>query len=1016
VADSSGVPLSGAAGQRRVLAFLSLLAAAGHGGLSREKLAALLWPEADTERARHSVTQVLYASRRALRIDDLFEVGSDIRLNEARLVSDVQELEAALEAGELERAVSLYHGPFLDGFFVSGSAEFEQWSSTQRGRFEDRVVNALGQLASRAAQGEDLGGEIEWRKKLAGLRPLDSAAAAGLMMALARAGDRAGAIRHGEVHGYLLREEIGIEPDAAVTELAERLRGATDWSGGGVAGPVDERPSTRIVPARELDTTEVLPPAAVAGQAHASEIGPIPDSAEALVASVSFPGEPGVVSAPQPQERVGWRTPDPLRRLFSVLAHHRLSVGMGALLLGVAAVYLSSSRRQPPPASPPADARLRQTVVVAPFRVAGASAALAYLREGVVELLSTRLADDSISRSVDAGAVLSAWRKSGLERDVDLPRDSVVRLAASLGAARVVIGSVVGSRSHAILSASVVAVPSNTVAGTATVEGPADSLTTLVDRLAARLLVQAAGEDGALAEQTTASLPALRAFLAGQAAYRENDYDTALPSYRRALKLDSTFALAALQLVRSSDRLQRDDDRAWALALAWSARDALSERDRALLFALTGPRFPAPSTVAEQLAAWERPARLTPDRAESWFELGARLFYDGAIIGLPDAPARAATALRRALEIDSGYTPVRRLLVQLAVGDAAEAATGGLPAPAALRDSTGQLAPFVRWRVAAARGDEAMLRRLRATMPRLGRANLRAIVQASQFDATALPDARRASGLLWARAVRLVDQLDAAEAAYALGLNEGHLRETASASDKIAELQPGSRAPLRLRVLDALYGDGAQLAGELAAQRLARGITISPAGLFVLQPGQDDDACVLAQWRLSNGDTTGAASFAQALRDVRGATPARLVTTPPGLCAILLEASLAVAAGWPDARAVLARLDSLALTPATSGDAIAYAPILIARLHDRLGDAAAARSAVRRRAYMVGWPRYLATALRDEGRYAAAAGEPAAARFAYERYLVLRARPDSALAGEVQRVRLALAGLPRLPQ
>ena len=60
---------------------------------------------------------------------------------------------------------------------------------------------------------------------------------------------------------------------------------------------------------------------------------------------------------------------------------------------------------------------------------------------------------------------------------------------------------------------------------------------------------------------------------------------------------------------------------------------------------------------------------------------------------------------------------------------------------------------------------------------------------------------------------------------------------------------------------------------------------------------------------------------------------------------------------------------------------------------------------------MVGWPRYLATALRDEARYASRAGDRAGAQSAYARYLVLRADADSVLAADVQRARLALDSL-----
>ena len=36
--------------------------------------------------------------------------------------------EDAIAAGELERAIGLYTGPFLDGFHLPGASGFEQWA------------------------------------------------------------------------------------------------------------------------------------------------------------------------------------------------------------------------------------------------------------------------------------------------------------------------------------------------------------------------------------------------------------------------------------------------------------------------------------------------------------------------------------------------------------------------------------------------------------------------------------------------------------------------------------------------------------------------------------------------------------------------------------------------------------------------------------------------------------------------------------------------------------------------
>jgi hypothetical protein len=206
--------------------------------------------------------------------------------------------------------------------------------------------------------------------------------------------------------------------------------------------------------------------------------------------------------------------------------------------------------------------------------------------------------------------------------------------------------------------------------------------------------------------------------------------------------------------------------------------------------------------------------------------------------------------------------------------------------------------------------------------------------------------------------------------------------------------------------LDRLYAEGDSAAADAAARELAS-VTGTAAASSTTSSGiWLADICVLAQWRLAHGDTAGVRAAVAALagaRDVAG--PPLLVSTAPNVCSLLLDASLAVATSAPDARARLARLDSMVFTTQVAGDAIAYAPLLLARLHQRVGDASGALQAVRKRAYMSGWPRYLATSVREEGRLAAATGDSTAARAAYARYLAMRNDADPSLATDLDEAR-----------
>jgi len=67
-------------------------------------------------------------------------------------------------------------------------------------------------------------------------------------------------------------------------------------------------------------------------------------------------------------------------------------------------------------------------------------------------------------------------------------------------------------------------------------------------------------------------------------------------------------------------------------------------------------------------------------------------------------------------------------------------------------------------------------------------------------------------------------------------------------------------------------------------------------------------------------------------------------------------------------------------------------------LFQELNDRPSALVAFRRRSYMMGWPRYLATARREEAELAASMGDTAIARASLARYLALRRNPEPQLA------------------
>lgn len=216
--------IGGAAAQRRPVALLALLSVAGLRGMSRDKIMAYLWPETPADRATHRLTQVLYSLRRQLQTNDLFLGTADLRLNPEVIATDLADFHQALADQCPDRAVAVYSGPFLDGFFVNRAAEFEQWVEQERGELDRGYRTALDALVQRAMETQDHVAAVHWCGRLTQADPSNAQVALRYMDALVRAGDRVGAIRFARSHASRLRQEFDLQPDPTVVAALERLR------------------------------------------------------------------------------------------------------------------------------------------------------------------------------------------------------------------------------------------------------------------------------------------------------------------------------------------------------------------------------------------------------------------------------------------------------------------------------------------------------------------------------------------------------------------------------------------------------------------------------------------------------------------------------------------------------------------------------------------------------------------------------------------------------------------------
>lgn len=541
------------ANQRRRIAVLAVVAAAAPGGVTRERLLFLLWPDADDDKGRHALNQIVYNLRRELGTSPIDGV-SELSLLPDVMSADLLDFRAAIARGDHATAAELYVGPFLDGFFVPGAGEFERWAEDERVRTMRQAITSIDKLVAAADAARDPEVQVRWTRRLVELDPLSARRALAHMRALESEGDRDAAIAYGRRYDVLARAD-GDDVDPAVAVEVERLRTMpTLMPPMGAAEPMVARaaePTMAPEPERAVS-------AEIAACEQAPDEAPIDER----------------VNAATPQFTAAPVTTRPKRRWWLPAA-----IVIGLMFAGVT-VWQRGQRHALPLSA-------GDRMLIADVQLPAADTASA---RGLAFALQSALQQSARVQLVSPAAVSDALQRMGrTSPNIELPDSVALEVAEREGARYVASLSIMAGGSSQLLTLRILDPSRRSTLRSYTASAPGGNVLSAIDDVAAKVRRDLGDSDSEISaaiplpRATTPSLEALRLLAGARYAFRRGLYSDARTLYSGAIALDSGFAAAHAGLAAiayySNDIPTGDAHIARALALS----DRLPPRERMLI-------------------------------------------------------------------------------------------------------------------------------------------------------------------------------------------------------------------------------------------------------------------------------------------------------------------------------------------------------------------------------------------------------------------------------------------------
>lgn len=219
------IPVSSA----KMRALLAYLAAAPRCSETRRRLAGLLWASSGEDQARQSMRQLLSNFRRggSLQASGLLNFDeTGVSLDPALVAIDRTALMDArhdADVAELARIADLYRDDFGLGLDI-GEPEFDAWLHAERIRCRDAAIALFDRLVRALIV---LGRHDEALARANRLTEIDPLREETHRLAIAQeavVSGRASAMQRYEAFRVLLRDELGVRPEAATPRLLNELR------------------------------------------------------------------------------------------------------------------------------------------------------------------------------------------------------------------------------------------------------------------------------------------------------------------------------------------------------------------------------------------------------------------------------------------------------------------------------------------------------------------------------------------------------------------------------------------------------------------------------------------------------------------------------------------------------------------------------------------------------------------------------------------------------------------------